>query len=140
MGFDSIKSSHSELLSFITILYTIRNNDDWEDRDEEHNIWDEWKTAYKRAHAKLRVKAQATKGLDKFGAANTAGRVLKTSEVDTNNGGNEVGMKSLEGYFDNIAAAKINNKSVLEQLVTNYSKLADTNKDLVAIVKNFQRD
>ena len=125
---------------FINILYTIRTNDDWEDRDEEHNIWAEWKTAYKRAHARLRVKAQATKGLDKFGVANAAERVLKTSEVDTNNGGNEVGMKSLEVYVDKISAAKINNKSVVEQLFTNNSKLAATNDDLLAIVKKFQRD
>ena len=45
-------------------------------------------------------------------------------------------MKSLKGYFDNIYAAKINNKSVVEQLFTSSSKLAATNEDLVAIVKN----
>ena len=53
-----------------------------------------------------------------------------------NNGGDEVGMKSLEGYFDNLAAAAINKKSVLEQLVANNSKLDVNNEDLVAMVKN----
>ena len=44
-------------------------------------------------------------------------------------------MKSLEGYFDNLAATAVNEKSVLEKLVANKSKLAAANKELVAIVK-----
>ena len=43
--------------------------------------------------------------------------------------------KAPKGYFDNLAAANINKKLVLEQLVANNAKLAATNKDLVAIVK-----
>ena len=82
----------------------------------------------------MRVKAQATKGSDKFGAENAAEKVLKTSEVETNNGGDEVGMKDLEVYFDNLVAASINEKSVLEQLVASNSKLSTTNEDLVAMV------
>ena len=97
----------------------------------------DWKTTYKREHVKARVKAQTTEGSDKFGAANAAEKVLKTSKVETNNGGDEVGMKDLEGYFDNLAAAAINKKSVLEQLVANNAKISATNKDLVAIVKTF---
>ena len=42
-------------------------------------------------------------------------------------------MESLEGYFDNIPAATVNNKSVLDQLVANNAKLAATNEELVAI-------
>ena len=45
-------------------------------------------------------------------------------------------MKALEGYFDNLVAAAVNKKSVLEQLVANNNKLAATNEELVAIVKN----
>ena len=96
--------------------------------------WADWKTSYKRAHAKARVKSQASEGSDKFGSANADKRVLKTSKVKTNNGGKKVGMKALEGYFNNLAAAAINKISVLEQLVTNNAKLAATNKDLVVIV------
>ena len=44
-------------------------------------------------------------------------------------------MKALEGYFDNLAAAAVNKKSVLEQLVANNTKLALTNENLVAMVK-----
>ena len=44
-------------------------------------------------------------------------------------------MKALEGYFDNLAAAPVNEKSVLDQLVANSTKLAAANENLVAIVK-----
>ena len=78
---------------------------------------------------------QATEGSDKFGAANAAARVHRTSEVEKNNGVDEVIMKSLEGYFDNLATAAVNKKSFLEQLVANNAQLAATNKEWVAIVK-----
>ena len=81
------------------------------------------------------VKAQAVEGSDKFGAANAAKRVFKNSEVATYNGRNEVVMKALEGYFYNLTAASTNNKSVLEQLVANNTKLAVINEELMAIVK-----
>ena len=44
-------------------------------------------------------------------------------------------MKALEGYFDTIAAAAASKKLVLEQLVANNAKVADTNEELMAIVK-----
>ena len=74
-------------------------NNDWEDRAKNPKIWADWKAIYKNAHAKARVKAQAAKGDDKFGAANAAERVLKNSEVTTGDGGYKVGMKDLEGSF-----------------------------------------
>ena len=61
----------------------------------------------------MRVKAQATEGADKFGAANAAGLVLKNNDLKTDDGGDKVGLKSLEGYFENLAAAATNRKTVL---------------------------
>ena len=49
----------------------LRANDDWEDRAKLDNTWAAWKLAYKQAHAKARVKAQAHEGSTKFGAANS---------------------------------------------------------------------
>ena len=76
-----------------------------------------------------------------------AERVLKNSKVSTENGGNKVVMKSLEGYFENLVDDAINKKSVLEKLVANNAKLATTNEDVVAIVfffpnkiKNIERE
>ena len=49
-----------------------RVNDNWEERAERNKTWSQWNTAYKRAHAKERVKTQANDGSAKFGAANSA--------------------------------------------------------------------
>ena len=60
--------------------------------------------------------------------------------MDTNQGVDEGGMKSLEGYFDNLASVAVNKKSLLEHVVANSTKLAATNEDLVAIVKKFTNE
>ena len=44
-------------------------------------------------------------------------------------------LKSLEGYFCNLAASTTNKKTVLDKLVTSNAKLASTNEELVAVVK-----
>ena len=53
-----------------------------------------------------------------------------------------MGLKSLEGYFDNLAAAAsaTNGKTVLEQLVASNAKLAATNEELVAVVKKLTNE
>ena len=65
----------------------------------------------------MRVKAQAAKGANKFGAANAAKRDLTVRfenniSVMTDDGGNVVGLKALKGYFYNLAAAATNKKTV----------------------------
>ena len=45
-----------------------RANEDWEDRAERDKTWPQWKHAYKKAHAKARIKALANEGTVKFGA------------------------------------------------------------------------
>ena len=68
------------LLFTSTVMITTESypqaNDDWEDIAKDEKTWDHWKTCYKKAHAKARIKAQADKGTDKFGAANAAERDL----------------------------------------------------------------
>ena len=59
----------------------------------------------------------------------------KNISVTTDDGGNTVGLKSLERYFDNLAAATTNKKTVIEQLFTSNAKLAATNEELVAVDK-----
>ena len=54
-------------------------NDDWGECAEREKTWSQCKTAYKRAHAQARVKAQANDGSAKFGAANSAARQDKTT-------------------------------------------------------------
>ena len=59
-------------------------NDDWEDRAESYKTWENWKEAYKKAHAKARIKAQANEGTVKFGAANSAAQLETTQNVEKN--------------------------------------------------------
>ena len=70
--------------------------------------------------------------------ANAVARVETIQEVETNHDVDEGGMKSLEGYFGNLAAVAVNKKSVPNQLVANNTKLAATNEHLVAIVKKLK--
>ena len=98
------------------------------------------KAAYKKSHAKARVKAQANEGSVKFGVENSAARLETTQGVEKNQGVDEGGMKSLEGYFDNLDGAAVNEKSVLEKLVANNTKLAVTNENLVEIVKKLTNE
>ena len=49
-------------------------------------------------------------------------------------------MKALEGYFNNLSAAAVKEKLVLEHMVANNTKLAANNENLVAMVKTFTRD
>ena len=55
-----------------------QTNNDWEDRVEADKTWTECKAAYKKAHAKVRIKVQANKGSIKFTVANAAVRVENT--------------------------------------------------------------
>ena len=63
-----------------------------------------------------------------------------TQNVEKHQGVNDGEIKSLEGYFDNLAAAAVNETLVLEQLVVNNTKLAATNENLVAIVQKLTND
>ena len=89
------------------------------------------KLAYKQAHTKVRVKAQATKGSAKFGAANSAARQEAAHLPLDNQLKEDSGdVKTLKGYFDNLADAAVNEKDVLKQLVLNNTTLATSNKSL----------
>ena len=50
------------------------------------------------------------------------------------------GIKALEGYFDNLAAAAVNEKSVPQKLLLNDTTLAKCNESLVALVKKLTGD
>ena len=87
------------------------------------------------------MKAQANNGSVKFRAANSSAH-QETSNLSLDNQLKEEGgdLKTLEGYFDNLAAAEVNKQGVLNQLVLNKTTLATSNKSLVALVKNQSND
>ena len=130
-----------------------RVNDKWEDLSRTGKTWSRWKTMYKQAQAKARVKKLAAEGQDQFGGMAGAGQHPRGG---TSSGGTVVSppaggilpvtapppptAQELEGYFDNLAAAATNEKAVLDQLVSNNTKLAATNATLAAAVKSLQEE
>ena len=114
-----------------------RANNNWEERADCDNTWSKWKTAYKWAHAKARVKAQANNGSAKFGAANSSACQETAYPPPLDNQLEEDGRdpKTLKGYFEKLAAAIVNEKGVLQQLVLNNTTLSTSNDSLVALVK-----
>ena len=131
-------SDKNLLLFASTLMLTTdqfpRANDDWEERAERDKTWIQRKLAYKKTHAKVRIKAQANEGTAKFGAANSAARQETRPTVDNQLELEDGGIQALEGYFDNLAASAINEKSVLQQMVLNNTTLVTSNESLVAQV------
>ena len=72
----------------------------------------------------MAIKANATGGKDLFGAANEA------TEEDTKSPMVGDSMHTMEGYFNNLEAADINEKHFLEEIVKTMTKLTDTNEVL----------
>ena len=70
------------------------------------------------------MKAQANDGSVKFGAANSTARQEKSTPPFNNQLEEDNGyLNTLEWYFDNLAAAAVNEKGVLQQLVLNNTTL-----------------
>ena len=106
-----------------------RANDDWEERAERDKTWSQWKTAYKRAHAKARVKARANNGSVKFGETNSAARQETVNPpLDNQLEEDSGGLKALKGYFNNLAAAAVKEKGVLHQRLLNNTTLSTHNE------------
>ena len=66
-----------------------------EDCAELDNTWTYWKQAYKKAHAKACIKAQANEGTVKFGAENSAAHQETTQHVENKQAVDGGGMKYL---------------------------------------------
>ena len=71
-----------------------RANDDWEEHTERDKKWSQWKTTYKRDHAKARVKRETTQFVLAF-VADTWVRELRDSDSLYN----EVGLKELFSHL-----------------------------------------
>ena len=128
------------MLVAMTALYSTeqfpRATEKWEDMDESKKTWGAWKTLYKVAEAKEKVRIQAAGGKDQFGAAHLSGEGHLTpfdstppaSEADATSGPPE---GALEGYFDSLAAAASTDQNVLAELVKSVAELTKTNAQLV---------
>jgi hypothetical protein len=82
-----------------------------------------WKKRYLAAAKKAAIKAKASGGRDQFGAAHAA---TKTQSEDMHP---SMGY-AMEGYFDNLAAAAMNEKHTLEEMVRAIANLTESNEIL----------
>ena len=116
-------------------------NNDWEDSAKREKTWANWKKDYKQAYAKARVKTLANDGSVKFGVANSVARQESAhlpldNQLEEDSGN----LKIVEGYFDNLAAAAVNEQVFLKKLALNNTTLATSNESLVALVKKKSND
>ena len=117
-----------------------RTTDKWEDIDASAQTWDAWKTAYKTADMKERVRRLAT------GENAPHGALRQTVPPQGIVIDDLVNKDDLEDYFNNLAAAVTTEKVVMEQLTAaiaaltiNNEALVTTNSKLAAEVTNLTR-
>ena len=69
---------HDLMLVTMPALYSTeqfpRATEKWEDMSESEKTWAKWKSLYKSAEAKEKVRLQATGGKDQFGVAHYSGK------------------------------------------------------------------
>ena len=107
-------------------------NKQWEDLDQATKFWDKWKAIYKSADKKAKIKHEAAGGKDQFGAAYGAEQELPDWGLGKTV---PIGIKELDGTFNNLAAAATNEKAMLEELVKSNAVLTKTNPELSATNK-----
>ena len=110
-----------------------RANDEWEDLPRTEQTWAKWKAHYREAAKKEKVKLRVAEGAD-FGAAHQAAQVPPAAAPAP-----EDVTDALEDYFDNLAAAATNDKSVLEALTKSNAALTATNAELAHNIKEIQK-
>jgi hypothetical protein len=135
-----------------------RTNDEYEALDVANKTWPTWKTMYKKAQGKERVRVKAVGGKSSFGAnaatstssGSNAPSVASAPFSEPRRGEGEEDepftLSDLEACFDNLANAARAERSTLDELVksnsvltTTNSELAKTNKSLTNEVNSLQR-
>ena len=112
-----------------------RTSDEWENLSPQQKTWDAWKTMYKAAQGKERVRVKAAGGTNAFGG-NNEGSQANAAEEQHNNPPNSdevaASVGDLEACFDNLANAAKVERTTLDELVKNNGLLTTSNSELVA--------
>ena len=105
-----------------------RTTNKWEDLGTADQTWDNWKTSFKAADMKERVHRLVT-------YEHAAQGVMRQSYTPPDRTAIEklVNKDDLEDYFDNLAAAAMTKKAVLEQLTQVIATLTMNNATLVTL-------
>ena len=114
--------------------------DKWDALAPHEQIWSTWKTMFKDAENKEKIRMQATGGKDQFGAAHRAAEdeAVPVAPPSAPPFGNTQG-DSLDEYFDALAAAASTDQNVLAELVTSVTKLTASNANLVDSVSKLTK-
>jgi len=117
-----------------------KTNDDWEDLPKAERTWARWKTMYRKADNKDKVKKKARDaqfgGLAKSTAlsATVSQPSVRFDQSDTKK--EPVTLEELEGCFDAIATAAVTGKDSIESLTKTNAVLTKTNAELAAVIKS----
>ena len=110
-----------------------KTNNDWEDLPKKARTWPKWKTVYRDANNKAKMKKKARGAqfgvlVDKTAlTAQANGKIVPKKEPVT--------LEELEGCFDSLATAAVTGKDSIGALLKNNSLLAKTNTELSAVIK-----
>ena len=110
-----------------------RTSEDWEDLPSNQKTWATWKTMYKAAQGRERIRVKAAGGTNSFGGNNEGGANAAVEPPNADEVAASVG--DLEACFDNLANAAKVERTTLDELVKNNAALTTANSDLVAEVK-----
>ena len=110
-----------------------KTNNDWEDLSKTERTWPEWKTMYRDADNKVKVKKKACG--DQFGGL--ANKTALTAQANGESAPKKepVALEELEGWFDSLATAAVTGKDSIESLLNNNTLLTKTNAKLSAVIK-----
>ncbi len=110
-----------------------RTSDEWENLSPQQKTWDAWKTMYKAAQGKERVRVKAAGGTNAFGGNNEGANAAEEQRSNPPNS-DEVAASvgDLEACFDNLANAAKVERTTLDELVKNNGVLTTSNGALVA--------
>ena len=108
-------------------------NDDWEDLDKPQRTWATWKTMYRAADLKAKIKKKARHA--QFG-----GMATKEADEKKDEDSQPVTLTELEDCFDSLATAAVTGKDSIDSLVKSNALLTKTNAELSALVKSQAAD
>jgi len=121
-----------------------KTTSDYEDLPPTQKNWPTWKTMYKAAQGKERVRAKAAGGKDSFGGSNAGSANAATNNTPTGGSGADDNtaftVDDLEACFDNLANAAKSERTTINELTKSNAVLTATNAELVAANKKLDNE
>ena len=113
----------------ITIEQFPYKNRIWEELDVRQHTWTTWKTTYRVAAKKEKIKREADREKYQFGATYNA--IQQPAPTQPGRASvkylQPMKLEALDGYFENITSTETNDKLVLDDLVANLANLTANN-------------